>query len=232
MERCDTMEKRKTIKQLLIQYKHGVILIYFFIYLPWFFYLEHRTIKYHLIHCGLDNLIPFNEVFIIPYFIWFAYIFVTVAYFFLTSKRDFYKCCAYLFTGMTISLIIYTVFPNGHHLRVDLSNLGRSNIFTRLLSGLYGFDTATDVFPSIHVFNSVGVLIAIYKSQRLTKMKWLQHSALILTILICLSTVFLKQHSALDVFGALVLNIILYFIVYVPSWVRLTKHSKQELSNI
>lgn len=232
------VKNKKTIKQLLSEYKHGVILSYFFIYLIWFFLLEHTvTTKYHVIHCKLDDLVPFNEVFVIPYFLWFAYIFVTVAYFFLTSKRDFYKCCAYLFTGMTICLIIYTIFPNGTgtQLRVDLDSLGRKNIFITILSRLYSFDTATNVFPSIHVFNSVGALIAINKSERLHKMKWLQWSAFILTILICLSTVFLKQHSVMDIFGALVLNIIMYFIVYVPSWVRFTKETKQtkrELSNI
>lgn len=231
-EGSDRLKKHKTIKEFLVQYKHSVILSYFFIYLTWFFLLEHRTGKIHVIHSRLDDLIPFNEIFVIPYFLWFAYIFITVAYFLLTSKKDFYRCCAYLFTGMTICLFIYTIFPNGHHLRVDIAGLGRKNIFLDILSNLYQFDTATDVFPSIHVFNSVGALIAIHKSERLTKIKWLQFSALILTVLICLSTVFLKQHSVLDVFGALALNIVMYFIVYVPSWVKVRKQSKQELSNI
>lgn len=225
--------KKNKVVQFLLNYKHGLILSYFFVYLIWFFILEHTvTKKYTVIHCRLDDLIPFNEVFIIPYYMWFAYIFITVAYFFLTSKKDFYKCCAFLFTGMTICLLIYTIFPNGHHLRVDLNSLGRSNVFIDMLSRIYTMDTPTNVFPSIHVFNSVGALIAIHKSEKLRKIKWLQWFALILTILICLSTVFLKQHSVLDVFGGLVLSVIMYFIVYVPSWVKLTKNSKQELSKI
>lgn len=227
------MNKYKSIKQLLTEYKHGIVLSYFFIYLTWFYILEHTVTKhYHVIHCRLDDLIPFNEVFVIPYFLWFGYIFVTIAYFFLKSKSDYYKCCAYLFTGMTICLFIYTIFPNGHHLRVDLSSLGRQNIFIDILSGLYRVDTATNVFPSIHVFNSVGAFIAINKSERLHNIKWLQWSVFILTVLICMSTVFLKQHSMLDVFGALILNLIMYVIVYVPSWVKVPKEAKQELSKI
>lgn len=197
----------------------------------WFSFLEKNTItKITLIHCKLDDLIPFNELFIIPYFLWFIYIFVTVAYFFLKSKQDFYKCCAYLFTGMTICLIIYTVFPNGQQLRVDLNSLGRHNIFIDVLSNLYSFDTATNVFPSIHVFNSIGAFIAINKSERLHKIKWLQWFTLILTVMICLSTVYLKQHSVLDVIGALVLNTIMYLIVYVPAWEKILRSNKQELS--
>jgi membrane-associated phospholipid phosphatase len=101
-----------------------------------------------------------------------------------------------------------------------------------MLSNIYRMDTATNVFPSIHVFNSVGALIAINKSEKLHPIKWLQGFVLVLTVLICLSTVFLKQHSVLDVIGGLGLNIIMYFIVYVPSWVRFTKDTKQELSKI
>ena len=227
--------KRNKAKEFLSNYKHGLILSYFFVYLIWFYLLEHTVTinsKFTDIHCRLDDFIPFNEVFIIPYFLWFVYIFVTVAYFFQTSKKDFYKCCAYLFTGMTICLLIYTIFPNGHHLRVNLNNLGRSNIFIDMLSNIYRMDTATNVFPSIHVFNSVGALIAINKSEKLHPIKWLQGFVLVLTVLICLSTVFLKQHSVLDVIGGLGLNIIMYFIVYVPSWVRFTKDTKQELSKI
>ena len=43
---------------------------------------------------------------------------------------------------------------------------------------IYGLDTATNVFPSIHVFNSIGAFIAINKNEKLQKIKWLQWSAL------------------------------------------------------
>lgn len=222
-----------TLKQFLIKYKHGLILSYFFVYMIWFLYLERTvTTQFTPIHSKLDDLIPFNEVFIIPYFLWFLYIAITIIYFLLTSKQDFFKCCAYLFTGMTVCLFIYTVWPNGHYLRVDLDALGRHNIFITLLSGLYKFDTATNVFPSIHVFNSVGAFIAISKSERLNKFHGIRLFALILTILICLSTVFLKQHSVMDVFGALILNLFMYLIVYVPAWGKEHKKVKHALSNV
>lgn len=227
------MKLLKTIKQFISKYKHGVLLSYFFIYITWFTYLERTvTTKFYPLHSRLDELIPFNEFFVIPYFLWFFYIFVTVAYFLLTSKKEFYKCCANLFIGMTVCLLIYTIWPNGHYLRVDLNSLGRSNIFITMLSNLYSIDTATNVFPSIHVFNSVAAFIAINKNQHLRKMKWLQWSTFLLTILICMSTVFLKQHSIMDVFGGLALNIIMYVLVYVPTWVKGNQKANQELSKI
>jgi membrane-associated phospholipid phosphatase len=230
---CKMKKHSDTIKNMLIKYKHGAILSYFFIYMIWFTYLEKTvTTKFTPVYSKLDDLIPFNEWFIIPYLLWFVYIFVTVAYFFLTSKSDYYHCCAYLFIGMTICLIIYTIWPNGHYLRVNLDTLGRSNICIDMLSHIYQVDTATNVFPSIHVFNSIGAFIAIHKSERLRNIKWLQWSAFLLTVLICMSTVFLKQHSILDVFGGIALSLIMYVIVYVPAWGKEEKKVEQGLSNI
>ena len=223
----------KKIIDFIKTHSYAWILSYFFVYMIWFTYLERTVTKvFHPIHSRLDDFIPFQEIFIIPYFLWFLYIAVTVAYFLLTSKQDFIKCCTYLFTGMTICLIIYTVWPNGHHLRVDLNSLGRSNIFITMLSKIYAMDTPTNVFPSIHVFNSVGALIAINRSERLHNIKWLRLGAFVLTVLICMSTVFLKQHSFLDILGALVLNIILYVIIYAPSASKDTEKAKQELTKV
>ena len=225
------MKCLKALKNFILKYRHGWILSYFFVYVIWFTYLERTvTTKFHPVYSRLDDLIPFNEVFIIPYFLWFAYIAVTVAYFLLTSKQDFYKCCAFLFSGMTICLIVYTIWPNGHYLRVDLESLGRSNIFINMLSSIYSIDTATNVFPSIHVLNSVGVMIALNQSNKLRNIAWLQWSAFLLTVSICLSTVFLKQHSVLDIFGALALSAVLYAVVYAPNRFKEAIKAKHELS--
>lgn len=225
--------KLNNIKEFIAKYKHGWIFSYFIVYMIWFTYLEKTiTTKFTPVYSKLDDLIPFAEIFIIPYLLWFLYIFVTVLYFFLTSKTDFYKYCAYLFIGMTVCLAIYTIWPNGHYLRVNLNTLGRSNIFIDILSMIYRIDTATNVFPSIHVFNSIGALIAIYKSNKLNKIRWIRCSGVILTVSICMSTVFLKQHSILDVFGGIALSLIMYIIIYIPSWGRATKKVEQGFSNI
>ena len=94
------------------------ILGYGFIYLPWFIYLEKTITKhYHVMHSVVDDYIPFNEYFVIPYFLWFAYVAVTIAYFFFVNKEDYYRLCIFLFTGMTISLLVCTLFPNGTDFR-------------------------------------------------------------------------------------------------------------------
>ncbi|MFU0825979.1 MAG: PAP2-3 domain-containing protein [Lachnoclostridium sp.] len=217
------------MKQFILKYKHAWVLSYFFVYIIWFFALEkHVTKDYTSVHIWLDDYIPFNEWFIIPYYLWFAFIFVTVAYFFFKSKEDFYRICAFLFIGMTICLIIYTIWPNGQNLRPDLSKIGRDNILIRLVSILYSTDTSTNVCPSIHVFNSIGANIAIHRSESLKKYRWIRVGSTALTILISLSTMFLKQHSAFDAITAIALSIVMYFLVYGISDSRQSEKVKEK----
>lgn len=210
------------MKQLLKKYNHAIAILYLPFYLICFFGLERRnTTNYYVVESALDQYIPFCEWFIIPYYLWFAYIVVTLAYFFFTNKRDFTRLCIFLFVGMTICLGIYYVWPNGQNLRPDLSTLGRENIFIRMLGGLYSTDTHTNVCPSIHTLNSVGACIAVFKSNALKNNKWIRGGALLLTVSICLSTVFLKQHSIVDVFCALALSVPMYLLAYLPKLERI-----------
>lgn len=214
------LRKYTSLKELLYDYRHAWVLLYFFLYMAWFFYLEGAvTTTYTSIHIFLDDHIPFCEWFVIPYYLWFGYIFITVAYFFFTRQRkEFYQCTAFLFIGMSICLLIYTIWPNGQDLRPNLDSLGRDNVLIDIMRNLYTFDTPTNVCPSIHAYNSIGVTIAILKNKRLRKISWIKYGNVILTTLICLSTCFLKQHSSFDVIAAILLSVIMYVAVYLPNW--------------
>ena len=110
---------KETVKDFLYRYRHGWILSYFLIYLSWFAYLEQTvTRRFHVIHMPVDDYIPFIEVFVIPYFLWFVYVALAIAYFFFTNVQDYYKLCIFLFVGMTVFLVVSTVYPNGHYRKV------------------------------------------------------------------------------------------------------------------
>lgn len=196
------------------KYKHGIpLLIYAVIYLTWFVYLEKTvTGNFTVIHVALDDHIPFCEWFVIPYFLWFAYVSSVVFFFFIKSKDDYCRTCVFLFTGMTIFLLISTLFPNGHYLRPRV--MPRENILTMMVSSLYSTDTATNLWPSIHVYNSLGAHFAIIKSEKLADKKLLRAASLILCVSIILSTMFIKQHSVFDVVTAFIMAAIMYGIVY------------------
>ena len=216
------MKLRKFIKK----YSHAWVFLYALIYLPWFSYLEqHVTSDYYLIHSPFDDYIPFVEYFIVPYLMWFLFVIIGAGYFFFTDKKGFYKLAAFLITGMTIFLIICTLFPNGLHLRP--TTFARDNIFTHIVQSVYSVDTPTNVLPSIHVFNSMGIAIAVAHSDKLNEKKWIQHLTYILAGLIILSTMFLKQHSVTDVFAALVMAGVIYPFVYAPERKKALKVSHQ-----
>ncbi len=218
------------MKNLLNRYRHVWILSYAFIYIPWFVYLEKTVVNnYHIMHVAIDDLIPFNEYFIIPYLLWFVYIAGAVLYFFFTNVKDYYKLCTMLFTGMTISLVICTVFPNGTDFRPVIDS--GKNICSAIVGVVYSADTCTNVFPSIHVYNSICVHIAVTRSEQLKKFRFLKTGSLLLMISICLATVFLKQHSAFDGLGSLVMAYVMYHFVYSDSYVpRREKVSEKAIS--
>lgn len=205
-------------KEFIKKYKHAWTLLYALIYIPWFMYLEKHVVKsYHIIHMNIDDKIPFIEFFIVPYLLWFAYVAVTLAYFFFTDIKSYSKMCVFLFSGMTIFLIISTIYPNGHQLRPVFFE--RKNVFTDIVNTLYSTDTSTNIFPSIHVFNSIGTHLAIIKSDKLKGKRWLCTSSFILMVLIIMSTIFLKQHSVFDVITAFVMAGGFYSLVYRNDWV-------------
>lgn len=214
------------MKNLIKKYKHAWVFLYAFIYLPWFVYLEkHVTDDYYIIHTALDEKIPFIEIFIVPYMLWFAFIAVTIAYFFFTDKSGFYRLITFLFTGMTLFLIISTIFPNGQILRPAVFD--RDNIFIDAVKHLYQTDTPTNIFPSIHVYNSIGACIAIMHSEKLRQFRWVQYGSLVLGTLIILSTMFLKQHSVIDVAGAGFMAAVMYHFAYAAELKREPSLSRQ-----
>lgn len=222
------MKMVDSTKAFIKKYSHGWVFLYAFIYLPWFHYLEEHIQKnYFVIHSPLDDFIPFIEYFIIPYYFWFIFMAIYVFYFFFTDKKGFYKITSFLIIGMTVFLIICTVFPNGLNLRPAV--FVRDNFCTDLVRRLYLLDTPTNVLPSIHVFNTVGILIAVSHSETLRAHKGIVWSSYITGILIILSTVFLKQHSVTDVIAAFAMACIIYPFVYASQTRKATKFSHQPI---
>lgn len=216
------------MKNILKKNWRILFLFYIVIYLPWFFYVE-KIIGpdfpgLHIIHCALDDVVPFCEIFIIPYLIWFAYMAVTCLYVFIKgTDSEYLRLALSLLIGMSLSLAFYMIYPNGHHLRPDL--IADKNIFTQIISMIYTADTSTNVFPSIHVYNSIAVHLSIINLSSLNHKKLIKYTSLVLCILICLSTVFLKQHSVLDGIGAVILSAIIYIFIYKINYNRFFNRS-------
>ena len=184
---------------------------YLVFYLAFFKLLEQGIqVPDLVLHCRLDDLIPFCKYAIIPYYLWFAWIPCTLFYLlWFNDRREFWRLCLPLFTGMTLSLLFCAIVPNGTDLRP--AYIYGNDIFTRAVRALWRTDTSTNVFPSIHVFNSVTLALAYHHCARLRGRKWLwvRVSADLLCVSIILSTMLLKQHSVIDVMGGIILALTL-----------------------
>ena len=149
----------------LARHPIGFMALYTIFYLSVFHSLEANVpLRSILVHCRLDDLIPFCKYAVIPYFAWFLWIPFTLFYLLWKAPReDFWRLCLPLFSGMTIALACYAVLPTALDLRPYW--VPGSDIFAQTVRFLYRTDTATNVCPSIHVFNSVTLLLAYYRSR-------------------------------------------------------------------
>ncbi len=216
---------KDSIKKIYTKYHHVLpVIVYFTVYMTWFNYIEKtKAAQYTVIHMNIDDKIPFCEFFIVPYLLWFIYVVAVVGYLMLTDKDDFYRNYMFLTTGMTVFLLISTLFPNVQHLRPYV--MPRDNVFSHMVQGLYATDTPTNLWPSIHVYNSIGAYFGVAHNKKLGNNRYIKRGCFILSVSIILSTVFLKQHSMFDVMTAFIMAAVVYVFVYRLDLVASVRHS-------
>ena len=226
-------------KEFFAKYRFAIAFCYVPIYFLWFTLVEKRTnVEFTYMHCRVDDMIPFCEYFIIPYLMWFGYVALGVVFLAFQTRfpKDFNRCVIALMTGMTVFLIVSTVWPNAQSMRPE--SFARDNMFTRLIAGLYSTDTSTNVFPSIHVYNSIVIHVALCKCHALrgksVGKRIVKALSLLLCVSICISTMTLKQHSFLDFCGAVVMYGVVYLIVYRPTgaYLYLVRQIRQRRNEI
>jgi len=153
----------------------------------------------YVVHSRLDDLIPFCEWFLIPYVFWYLLIVGSLLWFLLYNVEGFKSLQSYIIVTQVAAMAIYIAFPNRQDLRPEV--FPRENFLTQAVGFLYRFDTNTNVCPSLHVAYSLGIASAWLK-EKAAYPAW-KAFVVVAVVLICLSTMFIKQHSAVDFFAAL-----------------------------
>ena len=151
------------------------------------------------VHCGLDDIIPFCEYFVIPYVGWYLLIIGSLIYFALYNPENFKNMMKYIIVTQVVAMAIYIVFPNRQDLRPD--TFVRDNIFTDIVKVLYAFDTSTNVCPSMHVSYSLGIASTWMREKSASKA--CKIFIVSFCLLVCISVAFVKQHSVVDIFAAI-----------------------------
>ena len=170
--------------------------------------------KCHVVHCWLDDVIPFNEFFFIPYTFWFALVAGSLLWFFLYDIPNFKNLSKFIIVTQVVAMAVYIIWPSRQDLRPEV--FPRDNFFTHLAAFIYAFDTPTGVCPSLHVAYSVGIA-STWAKRRESPWVW-KIFVIIAAIIISIATAFVKQHSVVDIVCAIPVCLLAEWIVFRDYW--------------
>lgn len=184
------------------RFRHLKMLLYWPAFGLLFLFVErfYQVDSYYPVSCYLDDLIPFCEWFLFAYLFWFVYLVGMLLYTLLYDIDTFKSMMKFIMITYTTAIVTYLLLPTCQNLRPV--EFPRENAMTWFLAHFYQFDTNTNVCPSIHVMGALAVLCTAWHCKGLQRPAWKAAFA-VTALLICLSTVFLKQHSVVDVIMAL-----------------------------
>jgi len=160
----------------------------------------------------LDAALPVVRPFVIPYVSLDPLVYFTLVVFLLFRTKVFQSASLAMITAFLVSYLFY-FFLQTEVIRPVLTG---TDLFTRLIQGVYATDNPYNDFPSLHT--SVSTLLTIH---------WFQFNrragfvAAFWTALIVASTVLIKQHYLAD----LVAGLLLAFGVS-SLYIRLVLHKK------
>ena len=166
----------------------------------------HPARNYIAVFSPADRWIPFREEFLIFYLLWYV---LMVGLHLYTLKADagvFLAYSRFLIFAFTLSTLCFLAFPTCQQLRPSV--YPRENLLTGAVKLLHSMDTNTNVCPSEHVLGTLGAAAGALHCPKIPK--YGKASILFLSALICLSTVFLKQHSVADMGAALPVFLVSY----------------------
>ena len=184
------------------EFRHLKLLFFWPAYGLLFMFVErfYQVPGYCPMACAMDGWIPFNEWFLLPYFLWFVTVPGMLVYLLFYDLKTYRRYMWFIIFTYSTAILTYLIFPTCQQLRP--ASFERDNLLTRVVAHFYEFDTNTNVCPSIHVIGAIAVLFASWEVKPLRTPGW-KAASMVVCVLICLSTVFLKQHSVLDILAAL-----------------------------
>lgn len=201
--------------------------------------INHLIVPEYLIHCRMDDYIPFIADFALVYVYWFAYLPIGMCQMLwhrdfggAKGKLDFKRYMLLYFISWGICLVCYVVFPNAIDFRPSPEEIGYETFCTGGLALTYqGFDLPANVLPSLHCISTIATCVGILSSDfcKRSQFKSLYRAYyLLFTVLICAATVFVKQHSIIDFFASAGIIAVLYPLIYLVDWKKLRKQCSVE----
>ncbi|UAL50446.1 MULTISPECIES: phosphatase PAP2 family protein [Metabacillus] len=171
-------------------------------------YLNEKSANAVNISSPLDSYIPFAPIFIIPYVIWYVYMFGFLLYFWWKNPSVYWKSILAITAGEIVCFIIYFYFQT----TVPRPQLMGDSFLVQLVSLIYSSDQPYNCFPSIHVLTTMIIMLSVNRIEDSGKM--MNYVTQVTGILIILSTLFVKQHVIYDVLSSVILSAGLWMILF------------------
>ena len=104
------------------RFSHLKLLLGWVFYFVMYFITENLipAERCHPIHCALDDLIPFNEFFVIFYVGWYFLVFGALAYTLFYNVKNFKKVQTYIIITQVIAMACYVLYPSRQDLRPEV----------------------------------------------------------------------------------------------------------------
>ena len=101
------------------QFAHLKLLLGWVVYFLFYFLTENfiPVESCHVIHSALDDLIPFNEFFFIPYCFWYLLIVISLVYFALYDVENFKNLQIFIIITQVVAMTVYILYPSVQDLR-------------------------------------------------------------------------------------------------------------------
>ena len=181
-------------------------IIYFALYLftyTFVYYIagiinSHYTVKFYNISTVVDKYIPYISLFIIPYIIFYIYIIIAPLYISLLDDYTYKKFIISAIIGSILGGLTFIIRPTCF---IEY-NLNNNNFLEYIHILIRKFCSPGAYFPSFHCFLAWLIYHSINNTtlQNIKKNKFLTVSSII-----CISTLFTKQHGIIDVIGGILL---------------------------
>lgn len=170
--------------------------------------VDHPTKHVFSLVTELDRLTPFIKYFAVPYGVWIFYIYVCLVYFFFRDRQAYYRSILIYTVSALTCYAIYSVFQT----TVPRPAVPGNDLFSGLVRFIYNRDEPFNCFPSIHVFSSYMVLRLCVNSR--STGRWSKIIIPTMSVLIILSTLFMKQHVILDAVAGILLVEIYHLVLF------------------
>lgn len=174
-------------------------------------YLNHPGGTVYSLVTDFDRQIPFLKMFVLPYVSWYPFLFIAFGYLAYKNREVFYRTLLQFNIGMLICYGVYAVYQT----HVPRPELVGDDWLLQAVRMVYRSDEPFNCFPSIHVLTSYFMMKAYLGAANVPRT--FKAVVAVVSVLIILSTQFVKQHVLLDIVGAV---LVAEGVIYAISLVR------------